>query len=431
MRSYFNQCVHSLLLTSVPMEMPVPASMPGQLALFPNEELGKIDINSNYDLILALIDKIESGELEKTCDPEMLDAITCIIAEFARQGSLLNDPDQEEVLEQDIEELMQEVSYEQSHDYFIFPAVFYGRDKNLILCKSWFQKKCHQIGKFVRHHKKEILIGAAVVVAVAAVAVVATAVACTAASAAAGAAATFDYENSKSKEQPIAAPSSLSEIVIEQTTSFKELIVEENLLPEAHHPTFSEKTRELGAYLAHEILEGTVELALVVPEDVKSACHEKIDQIFSTKIGVRWSKELKANAVMDNFNVGIIPVPGLLAGQKKAVRVSVAEANPVRGWSVGEPVNNLTTAGTVPTWTTVRRRFWKNQAQCQPKEYSASELERMQKGLAPQRYNPKTEKLESKELHHIPPQRDGNLFKVVEVWPEEHAAIDPFRQTGK
>jgi len=35
--------------------------------------------------------------------------------------------------------------------------------------------------------------------------------------------------------------------------------------------------------------------------------------------------------------------------------------------------------------------------------------------LAPQRYNMEKGRWESKELHHIPPQREGGLFDVIEV----------------
>jgi diadenosine tetraphosphate (Ap4A) HIT family hydrolase len=53
----------------------------------------------------------------------------------------------------------------------------------------------------------------------------------------------------------------------------------------------------------------------------------------------------------------------------------------------------------------------------------------MQKGLAPQRINPKTGKLESMELHHhITPQREGGLFDFINVWPEQHRLLDPFRR---
>jgi hypothetical protein len=53
----------------------------------------------------------------------------------------------------------------------------------------------------------------------------------------------------------------------------------------------------------------------------------------------------------------------------------------------------------------------------------------MEKGLAPQNKNDLGE-LESMELHHIPPQKDGGLFDFIEVWPEEHAEIDPHRKLG-
>lgn len=52
----------------------------------------------------------------------------------------------------------------------------------------------------------------------------------------------------------------------------------------------------------------------------------------------------------------------------------------------------------------------------------------MKKGLAPQRFNPNTGKIESMELHHTPiPQRNGGLFDFIKVWPDEHKAIDIFR----
>lgn len=55
----------------------------------------------------------------------------------------------------------------------------------------------------------------------------------------------------------------------------------------------------------------------------------------------------------------------------------------------------------------------------------------MRKGLAEQRKNLLTGHLESKELHHQPSQRDGGLFDFVEVWPDQHAAIDKHRRLGR
>ncbi len=104
--------------------------------------------------------------------------------------------------------------------------------------------------------------------------------------------------------------------------------------------------------------------------------------------------------------------------------------NATRGWKTGDPINNLTSKGNVPSWDAVRARYWKNEAQNNAANYSDANLDRMKQGLAPQRINPTTGQVESMELHHTPAQRDGGLFDVQPVWPDEHAAVDPFRQTG-
>lgn len=99
------------------------------------------------------------------------------------------------------------------------------------------------------------------------------------------------------------------------------------------------------------------------------------------------------------------------------------------GWKVGQPITNLTAKGTLPAWSTVRQRVWKNEAFVNGSTYSESNLLRMQKGLAPQRLNPNTGLMESMELHHhMVPQRNGGLFDFMKVWPDEHRALDPFRR---
>jgi hypothetical protein len=103
-------------------------------------------------------------------------------------------------------------------------------------------------------------------------------------------------------------------------------------------------------------------------------------------------------------------------------------ANTTRGWRVGDPINNLTSTGRVPSWSAVRQRFWKNEAHFNPGNYSEANLARMRQGLAPQRINRTTGQVESMELHHTPPQRDGGLFDVQPVWPDQHRRIDPFRR---
>lgn len=120
------------------------------------------------------------------------------------------------------------------------------------------------------------------------------------------------------------------------------------------------------------------------------------------------------------------------AGRGKLLRRAsvLGAAGPTRGWRAGDPITNLTAHGEVPAWSTVRARFWKNEAFNNSSTYSAENLARMQRGLAPQRVNPLTGAVESMELHHRPPRREGGLFDVTPVWPSEHAAIDPFRHVG-
>ena len=112
--------------------------------------------------------------------------------------------------------------------------------------------------------------------------------------------------------------------------------------------------------------------------------------------------------------------------------ISPTTANTTRGWKVGNPINNLTVKGNVPSWNTVRSRYWKNRANSSKTgEFSDANLKLMKKGKAPKIYDPGTGRIERVELHHTPAQRDGGLFDVIEVLPSQHANIDPYRKTGK
>jgi filamentous hemagglutinin len=62
--------------------------------------------------------------------------------------------------------------------------------------------------------------------------------------------------------------------------------------------------------------------------------------------------------------------------------------------------------------------------------YGSENLDRMSKGLAPQRYNADKGGVESMELSHEPiPARDGGK-DFVPRWPQDHAAVDPYRKPG-
>ncbi|RZQ63510.1 RHS repeat-associated core domain-containing protein [Amycolatopsis suaedae] len=102
------------------------------------------------------------------------------------------------------------------------------------------------------------------------------------------------------------------------------------------------------------------------------------------------------------------------------------------GWKCGDDVFSPTASGKEPAWSTVRARFWKNEA-AEPAvadQYGEANVARMQRGRAPQRNNPVTGKVESMELSHEPiPARAGGQL-VTPRWPEDHANIDPHRHLG-
>ena len=103
-----------------------------------------------------------------------------------------------------------------------------------------------------------------------------------------------------------------------------------------------------------------------------------------------------------------------------------------KGWQVGGDIYAATRSGADPAWSTVRSRFWKNQgaAEGAAGRYGAENIDRMAAGKAPQRYNPDKGGVESMELSHEPvPLRDGGR-DVVPPWPQDHAAVDPFRRPG-
>ncbi|CAI9389581.1 RHS repeat-associated core domain-containing protein [Microbacterium sp. T2.11-28] len=131
----------------------------------------------------------------------------------------------------------------------------------------------------------------------------------------------------------------------------------------------------------------------------------------------------------------MVPVAGWAAAGAKGVKIGddivQATTSAGRGWARGDNIYSATRAGNSPSWSTVRSRFWKNEA-ANPQHgvWTESQLVRMKAGGAPQRYNPDKGGIESMELSHEPiPRRDGGI-DVVPRWPQDHAAVDPFRHPG-
>jgi RHS repeat-associated protein len=78
------------------------------------------------------------------------------------------------------------------------------------------------------------------------------------------------------------------------------------------------------------------------------------------------------------------------------------------------------------SWSAAKRAYWKSHGRLDGKPPTRTVLVRLKNGSL-------KEIQESKELHHIKPQRSGGSHdpsNLKEVWPTEHAKIDPHRHTG-
>ncbi|MGW1530337.1 RHS repeat-associated core domain-containing protein [Streptomyces sp. NPDC002159] len=95
-------------------------------------------------------------------------------------------------------------------------------------------------------------------------------------------------------------------------------------------------------------------------------------------------------------------------------------------WKVGEDYSKPTKNGRAPSMSTMRKRFWKNEA-AEPDaadQYGAANISRMKRGMAPRRQRPDGS-WESMELSHEPiPERDGGML-LTPRWPKDHVLMDP------
>jgi hypothetical protein len=226
----------------------------------------------SYDDMLRLLAAIESGELEQKCSPEELERVANFVAFLAKEGALPDDSEESLSRDGDIQDLLNGndnlyddvVSFVTPgrYEYMIVPTVLNGH-REIRVCKSWVQKRWKHVKKFVKKHKKEILIGAVVVVAAAAV--VATVVATSA-----GAAASESHKSDKKKQKeelpsvPADMPSgmalsheapTLKSIVDEQTFSFKENILKNQFFAPTNPSqglSWEENGRVLGSLFAHD-----------------------------------------------------------------------------------------------------------------------------------------------------------------------------------
>ena len=88
------------------------------------------------------------------------------------------------------------------------------------------------------------------------------------------------------------------------------------------------------------------------------------------------------------------------------------------GWKVGQDISKPTSTGNNPSWTTVRQRYWKNEAHYHSEQYSDNDLLRMRRGLAP-----KGGDGFSIELHHPYGRSGNNFYYFQKVTHLEHMEI--------
>ncbi|MFG1993930.1 LamG-like jellyroll fold domain-containing protein [Actinoplanes sp. NPDC048988] len=95
-------------------------------------------------------------------------------------------------------------------------------------------------------------------------------------------------------------------------------------------------------------------------------------------------------------------------------------------WKLGEDYSKPNKDGVDPSMSTMRKRFWKNEA-AEPDaadQYEAANISRMKRGMAPRRQR-EDGSWESMELSHEPiPERDGGML-LTPRWPEDHVLMDP------
>ncbi len=210
-----------------------------------------------YDEVLQYLTDIESGKLESQCNGEDLDLINAWLVYLARSGVIPGDVEVGSLLEIDIEELECEdlgfefgSSFDKDANFTLIPS-FESHRFEAFICKGWLSKKWKQTKKFIKAHKKEILIGAGVVVgAVVVVAAASYGAGVLAAGAAASAAA--GSNNSQSSD---ASCSQASDVIAQAESTRQEILTKE--LTDLVDPSFpmEENARLIGQATAHAAFE--------------------------------------------------------------------------------------------------------------------------------------------------------------------------------
>jgi tetratricopeptide (TPR) repeat protein len=234
---------------------------------------------TTYDEILEFLDQLEfyeSDDLDKRYSAEDQERINVFLINLAEEGILPGDEEEKLALEKDIANLLYSkecpFAYASSDcsEFELVPAIF---EDSLVydivpcgkISRSWKKTK-----KFIKDHKKEIIIGAVVVVAVTCVVVgvVAASAACTATAAGAATASGSSRKSSETSSiEDVSSSSSTEKLSLEtpilksamdeQVSSFKENIAREQFFA-TNQPneglSWEEKGRVLGSVFANDSL---------------------------------------------------------------------------------------------------------------------------------------------------------------------------------
>ncbi len=310
--------------------------------------------NLSYGNIMALIDTIEYGDAEGYATWGV-DEVIGFVTFLARNGIQEGDVAAKEDLERDIAWLLENetFSYRDGGEWSVAPAVYLGEAARPMPC-GWLSEKWKKTRRFVKKHKKAIIV-AVVVVVVATVVIAATGGAGTApavagAAGAVGAANEADrprvnkpgnvgFENDTDITQSSWSIASLpqadkpcgggnknsnNEAMQEQIIAIKEILSKQvpseafNIVPE-EEPAFWERVKENaqenGAYLAHELHQAV---------SGSREGHEWIDSVFGTDQADDYPVATREENSQPKIVMGELPLPasGLVNVASRAATIA-------------------------------------------------------------------------------------------------------------
>lgn len=260
------------VLISLIFTTQILSAYPTDMPAFPVQRLFELPDprNLSYNEVMDLLAFIESDSFEERCSPEDLKRANQLIAFLATEGAA---EDQKDRVEMSIASLFKtdycQYAYriDSNTQHSVQPAIFRQDQQNIIPCKSWFKKQWDETRRFVKKHKKEIIIGAIVVVAVTVVVVGAVAISSSAAGAAAGSiaasAGASDSGSSHPQEKnPGRDPGPPDEGLLtaslqEQIATFKESVAQEQLaaVSEFSGISMEENGRIIGSLFTHKTVD--------------------------------------------------------------------------------------------------------------------------------------------------------------------------------